>query len=81
MEHKLKPGSPFLFGLIRLLNVVYGASALALFALSIWLWSQFNVFSWVEIIFMLLGLFEIFLVLLACSAKESTARYCWLDIG
>jgi hypothetical protein len=69
MERKLKAGSPFLFGLIRLLNVVYGASALALFALSIWLWSQFNQFSWVEIIFMLLGLFEIFLVILVCSAK------------
>jgi hypothetical protein len=65
----MKPGSPFLFGLIRLLNMVYGASALALFSLSIWLWSQFHVFSWVEIIFMLLGLFELMLVILACSAK------------
>jgi hypothetical protein len=74
MNEKMKPGSPFLFGLIRLLNVVYGASALALFALSIWLWSQFNVFSLVEIVFMLLGLFELFLVGLACSSKSSTGR-------
>lgn len=77
MEGKLKEGSPFLFGLIRILNAVYGASALALFALSIWLWSQFNAFSIVEIIFMLLGLFELFLVILACTSKKSTGRYCF----
>lgn len=75
MEQKFNAGSPFLFGLIRLLNAIYGASGLVLFALSIWLWSQFNVFSWPEIAFMILGLFEIFLVILACSAKESTGRY------
>jgi hypothetical protein len=45
MREKLKTGSPFLFGLIRLLNAVYGGLALGLFVLSIWLWSQFNVFS------------------------------------
>ena len=52
----MKAGSPFLFSLISALNLGYGVSALALFALSVWLWSQFNKFSWVEIAFMLLGL-------------------------
>lgn len=81
MSDKLKQGSPFLFGLIRLLNMIYGASGLALFALSIWLWSQFHLFSWVEIIFMLLGLFEVLLVILACSAKKSTGRYIVSYLG
>ena len=75
MKEKIKAGSPFLFGLIRLLNAVYGASALGLFALSIWLWSQFNVFSLIEIVFMLLAIFEMFLVVLACTSKKSTGRY------
>lgn len=74
MREKLKAGSPFLFGIIRLLNAVYGAMALGLFALSIWLWSQFNAFSAIEIVFMLLSLFEMFLVLLACTSKKSTGR-------
>jgi hypothetical protein len=69
MKQKMKAGSPFLFALIRLLNLFYGASALALFALSIWLWSIFNAFSIIEIVFMLLGLVEFFLVVLACTAK------------
>lgn len=56
MKGKMKAGSPFLFSLISALNLGYGVSALALFALSVWLWSQFNKFSWVEIAFMLLGL-------------------------
>ena len=70
----MKAGSSFLFGIIRLLNLVYGASALALFALSIWLWSMFNAFSIIEIVFMLLGLIEFFLVVLACSAKSSVGK-------
>lgn len=74
MGDKLKKGSSFLFGLIRILNIIYGLSGLVLFALSIWLWSQFHVFSWVEIIFMLVGLFKILLVLLAFGAKKSTGR-------
>ncbi len=74
MKEKLKTGSPFLFGLIRLLNVIYGALGLGLFALSIWLWSQFNVFSFIEIVFMLLAMFEIFLVVLALTSQRSTGR-------
>jgi len=42
----MKAGSTFLFGLIRFLNFAYGLSAVALVALSIWLWTKFQSFSW-----------------------------------
>lgn len=80
MREKLKTGSPFLFGLIRLFNAIYGGMALGLFALSIWLWSEFNTFSFIDIVFMLLSLFEMFLVVLAFTSKKSTGRYSFFHI-
>jgi uncharacterized Tic20 family protein len=75
MREKMKTGSPFLFSLIRLLNFVFGLTAVTLFALSIWLWTQLNKFTFMEVGFLLLGLFEFFLVVLACTAQKSTGRY------
>jgi hypothetical protein len=37
----MKAGSPTLFFIIRLLNIAFGISGLALIALAIWLWRQF----------------------------------------
>ena len=57
IKEKLQKGSPALFFLIQILNLVFGLTAIALIGLSIWLWKQFNTFSIVEIVFMLLGVF------------------------
>lgn len=38
MADRLKAGSPALFFIIRVLNIIFGVSAIALFALGIWLW-------------------------------------------
>jgi len=75
MREKIKEGSPFLFTLIQFGNLLLGLTALTLFALSIWLWAQIKVFTFVEIAFMLLGLFELLLVILLCTAKKSQAKY------
>ena len=54
---KLKPGSVFLFSLIRILLVVFGATGAALIATGIWFWTEVNEFSWPEIIFIAFGVF------------------------
>lgn len=74
MREKIKPGSPTLFFLIKVLNLVFGATAIALIALSIWLWREFDTFSIVEIVFMLLGVFELLMVILVFTAKKSVAK-------
>lgn len=75
MKEKIKAGSPFLFALIRILTFVYCLTAIALVALSIWLWVKFQSFSWSELAFSFLGVFEFLLVLLACTAQKSKIRY------
>jgi hypothetical protein len=74
MKEKMKAGSPSLFFLIQCVNAFFGACALALVGLSIWLWKQFNTFTIIEIVFLTLGIFEFLLVLLVVSAKRSTAK-------
>ncbi len=54
---KIKPGSTFLFGLIRILLGIVGATGVALIAMAIWLWTQINDFSWPEIAFIGFGVF------------------------
>jgi hypothetical protein len=56
------------------LNAVFGVTAIALIALSGWLWKEFGTFSIVEIVFMILGLVEILLVILVFTAKRSVPK-------
>lgn len=51
----LTAGSPSLFFIIKVLNIVFGICAIALIALGIWLWRQFGAFSILEILFIGLG--------------------------
>ena len=69
-----KAGSPSLFFLIKIVNLVFGICALALIALGIWLWRQFQDFSLLDLCFIALGLFEFLLVLLIWSAKTSVIK-------
>ena len=43
---RIKPGSTFLFGLIRILLILFGSTGVALIAMAIWLWLQIQDFSW-----------------------------------
>lgn len=72
--NKVKPGSPFLFTLIKFLTIIFGISALALAALGIWLWRQFKAFNIIEIAFISLGIFEFLLVLFIWTAKTGKKR-------
>lgn len=74
-EKILKSGSPTLFFIIRIVNLVFGASAIALLALSIWLWQKFHAFNIIEIVFIALGVLEFLLVLLLFTSKKSVYRY------
>ena len=74
MKDKIKPGSPFLFSIIRLLIFVFSLTAVALLGMSIWFIVKLNSFSWVEIAFMGFSLFELALVLLGCTAKQSKIK-------
>lgn len=71
---KVHPGSPFLFTLIKFLNIIFGIAALALAALGIWLWRQFRSFNIIEIAFISLGIFEFLLVLFIWTAKTGKKR-------
>lgn len=46
LNEKIQPGSPFLFGLIRILLFVFSATGVALIAIAIWFWTQVHDFSW-----------------------------------
>lgn len=70
----IKEGSPALFSLIKILNLVFGLSAIALIALGIWLWREFNKFHIIEIVFISLGLLEFLLVLFIFTAKTSVIK-------
>ena len=43
---KIKPGSTFLFSIIRLLLIIFSLTGVALIAVGIWFWTQLNDFSW-----------------------------------
>ena len=74
LRDKIKPGSTFLFGIIRLLLIVFSLTGVALIAVAIWFWTQLNDFSWTEIAFIAFGVFELLLVWLGCSAQTSTGK-------
>jgi hypothetical protein len=57
LKDKIKPGSTFLFGIIRILLIVFSLTGVALIAVAIWFWTQLNVFSWTEIAFIAFGVF------------------------
>lgn len=57
LKDKIKPGSTFLFGIIRILLIVFSLTGVALIAVAIWFWAQLNVFSWTEIAFIGFGVF------------------------
>lgn len=75
LKEKIKPGSTFLFGMIRILLFIFALTGVALIAVAIWFWTQLHDFSWTEIAFLTFGLFELLLVLLGCSAQTSTPKY------
>lgn len=75
MKEKIKPGSTFLFGIIRILLFVFSLTGVALIAVAIWFWTQLHDFSWTEIVFIAFGVFELLLVLLGCTAQTSTPKY------
>lgn len=81
MKDKIKPGSTFLFGVIRILLFVFSLTGVGLIAVAIWFWTQLNDFSWTEIAFLGFGIFELLLVLLGCSAQTSTPKYLYAHIG
>lgn len=70
----MKAGSPTLFTIIKIVNIVFGLCAIALIALGIWLWRQFKAFNMIEIAFIGLGFFEFLLVLLIWTAKTSVIK-------
>jgi len=74
LKQKIKAGSPALFFFIRIVNTIFLLTAIALIALSIWLWRQFDAFSIVEIVFMLLGVVEALLAVLVFSARKSVVK-------
>jgi hypothetical protein len=80
MRQKIQPGSPTLFFIIRVLNAIFGVTAICLIALSGWLWKEFGTFSIVEIVFMLLGVVEVLLVILVFTAKKSVGKYVLIMI-
>lgn len=45
-QEKMKAGSSFLFGLIRILLFAFSLTGVALIAMAIWFWTQLNDFSW-----------------------------------
>jgi hypothetical protein len=57
LKEKIKPGSTFLFFLIRIFIGIFSLSSIALIALGIWFWNQLNKFSWTEIAFIGFGVF------------------------
>ena len=77
---KIKPGSSFLFGLIRIFIGIFSLSAVALVAMGIWLWMQLEKFSWPEIVFITFGVFELALVVLGCTAQTSKGKYVDMDV-
>lgn len=83
MKEKIKPGSTFLFGIIRILLFVFSLTGVALVAVAIWFWTQLHDFNWTEIIFIAFGVLELLLVLLGCTAQTSTPKFalCYLDCG
>jgi len=74
IKEKIKPGSTFLFGLIRLFIGIFTLSAIALIAMGIWFWTQLNKFSWTEIVFIAFGVFELLLTVLGCTAQRSKPK-------
>jgi hypothetical protein len=80
MRHKVQPGNQFLFCIIKFLNLLFGASALTLISLSIWLWAEFDSFSIIEMVFLMLGIFEVLLVLLAWTGQTSSLKYSTFEI-
>ena len=83
MKEKIKPGSTFLFGIIRILLFVFSLTGVALVAVAIWFWTQLHDFNWTEIIFIAFGVLELLLVLLGCTAQTSTPKFglWYLDCG
>jgi hypothetical protein len=81
MKDKIKPGSTFLFGVIRILLFVFSLTGAGLIAVAIWFWTQLNDFSWTEIAFLAFGIFELLLVLLGCTAQTSTPKYPFSNLG
>lgn len=77
----MKAGSPSLFFLIKMVNLLFGICSLALIALGVWLWNQFHNFSFLDLCFIGLGLFEFLLVLLIWSAKTSVVKYSCTYLG
>lgn len=41
-KEKIKPGSTFLFGLIRIFLFAFALTGVALIAVAIWFWTQLN---------------------------------------
>jgi hypothetical protein len=61
MKNLVKPGSPMLYFLTRGLNLLFGLSGAALIALTIWLSGRFNQYTYVNGVFLGLGILEVLL--------------------
>lgn len=53
---EVRGGNPCVFFTLKLLNLIFGVTAIGLIALGIWLWIQFKAFDFMEIAFIALGI-------------------------